>query len=196
MIEGARPSRLAVVLGAALLIGAGCGGESGNSAGATNAGDAQRGGTTATGVSASDFTARDIEGKSLRLSTYLGKQAVLLNFWQTWCEPCMAEFPHLRKMYESNKDKGFVLIGVAMDGPETVANVPAFVKRNQLNFPVVLDEDSQIAAIYNPKKSAPLSVLIDKTGKVSAIREGYNPGDEVYLAQQVAKMLDGAGAAK
>lgn len=172
-----------------------CGGEQA-SGGPTNAGDAQRGSNAGAGASASDFTARDIDGKTVRLSTYLGKQVILLNFWQTWCEPCVAEFPHLRKMYEANKDKGFVLFGVAMDGPETVANVGAFAKRNQLNFPVLLDEDSHVAAIYNPKKSAPLSVLIDKTGKISVIREGYNPGDEEYLAREVAKVLDGAAAPK
>ena len=170
----------------------GCGGEQG--AGAANPGDVQRSGASGTGATATDFTARDIDGKTVRLSTYLGKQAILLNFWQTWCEPCVAEFPHLRKMYEANKDKGFVLLGVAMDGPETVANVPAFAKRNQLNFPVLLDEDSHVAAVYNPKKSAPLSVLIDKTGKIAVIREGYNPGDEEYLEREVLKMLDGASA--
>jgi len=129
----------------------GCGGEQG--AGPQNAGDVNRSGDApGKGATATDFTARDIDGKTVRLANYLGKEAILLNFWQTWCEPCVAEFPHLRRMYESNKDKGFVILGVAMDGPETVANVPAFAKRNQLNFPVLLDEDSHVAALYNPKK--------------------------------------------
>jgi peroxiredoxin len=180
---------------AALLIGfVACGGEQG--AGATNAGDVQRGSSSGAGATASDFSARDIDGKTVRLADHLGKQVILLNFWQTWCEPCVAEFPHLRKMYEANKSKGFVLYGVAMDGPETVANVPAFAKRNQLNFPVLLDEDSHVAAIYNPKKSAPLSVLIDRAGKIAVIREGYNPGDEEYLAKEVAKVLDASVAPK
>ena len=182
----------ALGMAAALSCFVGCGGEQG--AGAANPGDVQRSGASGTGATATDFTARDIDGKTVRLSNYLGKQAILLNFWQTWCEPCVAEFPHLRKMYEANKDKGFVLLGVAMDGPETVANVPAFAKRNQLNFPVLLDEDSHVAAVYNPKKSAPLSVLIDKTGKIAVIREGYNPGDEEYLEREVLKVLDGASA--
>lgn len=183
------PSVTVVSLACSLAVAA-CGGAQG--AGVTNAGEGQRG----TGATASDFTARDIEGKTVRLSDYLGKQVILLNFWQTWCEPCVAEFPHLRRMYDENKDRGLVVFGVAMDGPETIANVPAFAKRNQLNFRVLLDEDSHVAAIYNPKKSAPLSVLIDKTGKIAVIREGYNPGDEEYLAQEVAKVLDEANAAQ
>jgi peroxiredoxin len=152
--------------------------------------------TTSAGSAASDFTARDIEGKTVKLSSHLGKEVVLLAFCATWCEPCVAEFPHLRKLYEANKAKGFVILAVAMDGPETVANVPAFARRNQVNFPMLTDEDSRIASLYNPKKSAPLSVLIDRSGKIAAIREGYNPGDEEFVAQDVAKALDGTSAPK
>jgi peroxiredoxin len=154
-------------------------------------------GTTSAGFAgnqsvASDFSARDVDGKTLRLSDYLGKQAVLLDFWSTYCEPCLAEMPHLSKLYDAQKAKGFVVIGIAMDGPETVAEVPAFVKRNGMTFPVVLDEDSHVAQIYNPRKTAPLSVLIDKSGKVFRVREGYNPGDEKLVEADVAKVLEPA----
>lgn len=181
-----------LILSAAFAIAsASCAGEGASGGGANNPGDASRG-SLATGTTASDFTARDIEGKTVRLSEYLGKKAVVLNFWATWCEPCVAEFPHLRRMYEKNKDKGFIILGVAMDGPESVANVAPFARRQQLNFPVLLDEDSHVAAIYNPKKDAPLSVLIDKQGRIFKYRSGYNPGDEDYFAADVAKMLDGS----
>jgi peroxiredoxin len=181
-----------IALGALLLL-----------ASASALGCARQGGTaqpttaaTVAGSAASDFTARDIEGRTVKLSSHLGKEVVLLAFCATWCEPCVAEFPHLRKLYEANKAKGFVILAVAMDGPETVANVPAFARRNQVNFPMLTDEDSRIASLYNPKKSAPLSVLIDRSGKVSAIREGYNPGDEEFVAKDVAKALDGTSAPK
>ena len=167
---------------------------SGNEPGATTAGTQTASGGVAAGASASDFTARDTDGKTVKLSTYLGKQAVLLSFCATWCEPCIAEFPHLRRMLDANKAKGLAILAIAMDGPETVANVPAFAKRNQLNFPMLTDEDSRIASLYNPKKSAPLTILIDKQGRVVSIREGYNPGDEEFLAKDVAKVLDGTAA--
>jgi peroxiredoxin len=144
---------------------------------------------------ASDFAARDVDGKTLRLSDYLGKKAILLDFWSTFCEPCLAEMPHLRKIYDEQKDKGFVVIAVAMDGPETVADVPMFAKRNGMTFPVVLDEDSHVVQIYNPKKTAPLSVLIDKNGKIFRVREGYNPGDEKLVEADVAKVLEPAPGA-
>ena len=160
------------------------------------AGASSANGAIGAGAAASDFTARDIEGQTVKLSTYLGKQAILIDFCATWCEPCVAEFPHLRRLYEGNKNKGFVILAVAMDGPETVAQVPAFAKRNQLNFPVLTDEDSRIASLYNPKKSAPLSVLIDKNGHIVSMHEGYNPGDEADLAEEVRKMLDSSASSK
>ena len=190
-VASTQVTRSLAALAIAFQVGAlvlGCARQDGVVAGPTTSG------SVAAGASASDFTARDIEGKTVKLSTHLGKDVVLLNFCATWCEPCVAEFPHMRRMYEANKAKGFIILAIAMDGPETVANVPAFARRNQLNFPMLTDEDSRIASLYNPKKSAPLSVLIDKTGKIVSIREGYNPGDEEFLAKDVAKALDGATA--
>jgi peroxiredoxin len=99
--------------------------------------------------------------------------------------------PYLEKTYEENKRGGFVIIALAMDGPDTVAEVPSFAARNGLTFPVVLDEDSHVQAIYNPKSSAPLSVLIDRRGNVVRVREGYNPGDEVLVQADVANAVQG-----
>jgi peroxiredoxin len=143
------------------------------------------------GTRATDFAARDTKGRTVRLSDYLGKQVVLLDFWTTFCEPCLGEMPHLRRIYEENKERGLALLAVSMDGPETVAEVPSFAARNGLTFPVVLDEDSHVSSIYNPKKSAPLSVLIDRAGNVVRVREGYNPGDETLVAADVAAALSG-----
>jgi len=147
------------------------------------------------GTSAQDFTARDTDGNTFRLSDHIGKEVVLIDFWATWCVPCLAEMPHLERMYQQYKSRGFLVVAVSMDGPETIADVPAFAKRNQMNFTVLLDEDSSIASIYNPRKSAPLSTIIDKAGHISAVREGYNAGDEAYVEKDVLKALGGGAAA-
>jgi peroxiredoxin len=138
---------------------------------------------------APDFTARDVDGATFRLSDHLGREVVLLDFWSTFCEPCKAEFPHLRALFDRERARGLLVVGVAMDGPETVADVPAFVKRFSIDFPVVVDDDSRIASLYNPKKSMPLSVLIDRAGHIAVVREGYNPGDERFVAEDLAAVL-------
>ena len=144
------------------------------------------------GAVAPDFTANDVEGKTFRLSDHLGKGVVLLDFWATYCEPCKAEFPHLRALYDENKAKGLLVVGVAMDGPETIADVHAFVRRFEADFPIVTDGDSRIASLYDPKKSMPLSVLIGRSGRIAVVREGYNPGEEKLLAADVARELAAA----
>jgi peroxiredoxin len=151
------------------------------------------GGASAAGTLAPDFTARDVDGKTFRLSDHVGKEVVLLDFWSTFCEPCKAEFPQLRAMYERGRASGLLVVGVAMDGPETIADVPAFVKRFDIDFPVVLDDDSRIASLYNPKKSMPLSVIIDRAGRIAVVREGYSPGDEGLVAADIATALGQGG---
>lgn len=161
-----------------------------NTGGATGPGTDQKAGT-----SAADFTTRDIDGNTFRLAKHLGKDVILIDFWATWCQPCLAEWPHLQRMYDEQKAKGFVVVAVSMDGADSIADVPSFARRNQVTFPVLYDEDSHIAAIYNPRKSAPLTAIIDRSGHVVAIREGYNPGDEVGLYADVKKFVDAAKAA-
>jgi len=176
--------------GFAALLHLACGSQGGASAPSAS------GDTTPAGTRAPDFTGRDTAGQTFRLSDHLGKEVVLLDFWATYCEPCKAEFPHLRAMYAAQKAKGLLVVGVAMDGPETSADLPAFVKRFGIDFPVVVDDDSRIASLYNPKKSMPLSVLIDRTGAITVVREGYNPGDEKLVEADVEKALDQSGGAK
>ena len=147
------------------------------------------GGGTVAGTLAPDFTARDVAGNTFRLSDHLGN-VVLLDFWATYCEPCKAEFPHLGTMYRVERSKGLLVVGIAMDGPETAADVPAFVRRFRVEFPVVTDDDSRIASLYNPKRSMPLSVLIDKGGRIVAVREGYAPGDEKLVEADVDRALE------
>jgi peroxiredoxin len=147
---------------------------------------------SAAGTIAPDFTGRDIAGRTFRLSDFLGKDVVLLDFWSTTCEPCKAEFPHLRAMFDAEHAKGLLVVGIAMDGPETLADVPSLVRRFEIDFPVVTDEDSRIASLYNPTKVAPFSVIIDRTGRIVAKREGYAPGDEKLVAADIDKALAGS----
>src|SRR3954465_7527359 len=101
--------------------------------------------------SAPDFSATDLQGVPFKLSEHRG-QVVLINFFATWCAPCLIEMPHLRRIYDTNKDKGFLLVIVSAEGISAQAEVKAFGLRHQLNFPLILDEDLHISALLNPNK--------------------------------------------
>lgn len=161
---------------AASLFAASCGGP-GAETGGVGASD------EATGT-APDFTLTDVEGRQVSLSDYLGKKAVLIDFWATWCKPCIAEMVHLQKMYEAKKD-GLVVLAISIDGPETEAQVAPFVKTKGWTFPVLLDSETRATGLYNPRRAAPFTVLIDRHGKIVKKREGFNAGDEVQLEADV-----------
>ena len=136
---------------------------------------------------ASAFDISDTQGRRHRLADYKGRW-VVVNFWATWCVPCGAEMPHLEQMYQKHKGEGFVVLGIAMDGPETIAQVGPFARRYGLNFPVLLDEETRVVGVYNPKRTAPLSILIDQNGKVFRVRQGYSAGEEQLIFDDVKKL--------
>lgn len=138
---------------------------------------------------ASDFALRDVEGRTVQLSDFLGRQVVVLSFWATWCAPCMGELPHLERIYQAYKDQGFVVVAISMDDQSSVANVVPVVRRYGLSFPVLLDDDSRVTGTYNPKRSAPLTVIIGKDGAIAKVHEGYSAGDEIALEADVKALL-------
>lgn len=151
------------------------------------------GGGGASGARASDFALPDVEGRTVRLSDFLGKKVVLINFWATWCAPCQGEMPHLERLYATYRDQGFVVLGVSMDGPESVANVAPMVRRLGLSYPVLLDEETRVVGMYNPKRAAPFNVLIARDGTIARTREGYSAGDEAEIEADVKRLLGGEG---
>jgi peroxiredoxin len=152
------------------------------------------GGAPGIGAQATDFTLRDYEGRQFSLAEHFGKRVVLLDFWATWCVPCEAEMPHLERLYERYRDQGFIVYAIAMDGPETVASVGSLARRLGVTFPVLLDEETRVTAVYNPHRTAPLSVLIDRSGRIRTVHQGYVAGDEVALEREIQGLL-AAGAA-
>ncbi len=94
-----------------------------------------------------DFSLKDLNGKDVSLHGYLGKkQAVILNFWATWCGPCREEFPDFQKLYSEREEKNLVLLTV--DLGETLNVVKSFMNTHNYNFPVLLDTDEKVSKNY------------------------------------------------
>lgn len=97
-------------------------------------------------VAAPVFALPDVAGKSVSLKDFRGK-VVFINFWATWCIPCQWEMPDMDKLYQTFKDRGFVVLALSLDqGPPTV--VENFVKERRLTYPVLLDSQAEVARLY------------------------------------------------
>ncbi|HEX3776315.1 MAG TPA: TlpA disulfide reductase family protein [Polyangiaceae bacterium] len=138
-----------------------------------------------------DFELSTLDGKSERLSQRLGKDVVLIDFWATFCEPCLAGMPHLDALYRAHRKEGFVVLGVDIDGPDSIAQVRTTVEKLGVSFPILLDQETRVVALYNPKTSAPYSVLIGRDGRILKKQEGYTTGDANAVDRDVLAALAG-----
>ncbi|HEY3448087.1 MAG TPA: TlpA disulfide reductase family protein [Myxococcales bacterium] len=182
---------------AAALAAAGCataGSSSTSSSSSSSSGSPSPGAANAA-TEAADFTVKATDGSTFTLSEHLGKKVIVLDFWATWCVPCMAAMPHLEQLWQKYKDQDVLVVAVSMDGPETVAQVAPMARSHGLTFPVVLDEDTRAVSVYNPHRSAPYQVIIGRDGRIASSREGYNSGDEQVLEKTIQDLLAKAGAA-
>lgn len=123
-----------------------------------------------------DFVLKDLQGKTHRLADYRGKW-VLVNFWATWCPPCLHEIPELISLHNAHKDKDLRVIGIAMDSG-TAAVVGAFAKKQGVTYPVVLSDSktqSQIGSI----EGLPTSFLYNPQGEQVSYRMGEVTRDSI-----------------
>ena len=120
-------------------------------------------------VKAPQLELRDINGRIVRLSNYQGK-VVLINFWATWCPPCRAEMPDLVRLQRENAGQGLQIIGITYP-PESKDRVRRFARSLKVNYPIVLGT-RQIKAQFSSDETLPLTVVIDRDGKVSEIISG------------------------
>jgi peroxiredoxin len=140
------------------------------------------------GSAASDFALRDINGQTWQLSTLRGK-VVVLSFWATWCGPCKEEMPHLQALQNELYEKGVVILSVSIDDARTASQVKPYIMSKGFNFPVLLDCESTAVVQYNPSKSVPYTVVIDRNFQVVDSHSGYSPGDETKLRALLLSLL-------
>jgi peroxiredoxin len=137
---------------------------------------------------APDFALTDASGRNIRLSDMRGK-VVLLNFWATWCQPCQREIPWFVEFQRSNESRGFTVLGVSMDDGGWNAVNP-FLQVKQVNYPVVIGND-RVAGLYGGLQALPLTLIIDRAGRIAAVHEGLCKRDE-YERDISALLNEGA----
>ena len=145
------------LIGITLLL-AGCGGGGGSAPAVEPVEDA---------LLAPDFSYRDAAGNDVLLSDLRGK-VVLLNFWATWCPPCVYEMPFLEEAHQQLPDNAVIL---AIDIGEKAETVSAFVEEHGLTLPIILDQNAAIAQLYRANQ-LPTSVIIDAEGIIREYKIG------------------------
>ncbi len=131
---------------------------------------------------AAEFSLEDLSGKTVSLSDFKG-QVVLIDFWATWCDPCIDELPDLIRLYKKFKDRGFSIVGIAV-GDEK-GSVVEFAKDNRIPYPLLLEGDDPVEGY--PVPGVPAAYLIDRTGLI--VGQYFGPKSFAVLVADVQKLL-------
>jgi peroxiredoxin len=134
---------------------------------------------------AKDFAVASPGGGTVRLTDYRGK-VVFLNFWATWCPPCLEEMPAIERLYRKYRDRGLVVLAVSVDHDTAV--VQPFVKRYKFSFPIGQDPQMALAERYGVR-ALPSSFFIDRRGQVAALAIGPREWDTTPAYAVVESLL-------
>ncbi len=114
---------------------------------------------------------KSIDGQRARLSDYRGK-VVVLNFWATWCVPCAAEIPMLVQAEKYYNPKGVVFIAASVDDRKSKKNIPNFVNKYDIGFPVWMDATTGDLLRLGMGVAVPSTAFLDREGRIAARVEG------------------------
>lgn len=135
-----------------------------------------------------DFSLKDLQNKDQNLTTIKGEKLTVLDFWASWCKPCIKSIPEINKIYNEYKTKGVAVIGVNCDGPRSVSKVGPMVSALKVEYPILLDMNSSLLNDLG-LSSLPSIVIINSKNKVVWIHEGFRSGDEIQIRKELDKLL-------
>jgi len=126
-----------------------------------------------------EFTGKKLDGGIFKSSDVVGKRVVVLDFWATWCAPCVKMLKKLQTIHETYPD--VLVLAVSVDDASSMAKVSQFIQGKGYTFPVLLDPESSLLRSFNPSLDISFTVVIDKRGEIAYRHSGYVPGDEKEL---------------
>ena len=140
--------------------------------------------STTGGKPAPAFTLQDLNGKNVSLADFRGK-VVVLDFWATWCPPCVKEIPHFVELHEQYKDKGVEIVGISLD-QAGVSVVKAFVQKYQINYPILMT-DGKVDKAFGGILGIPTTFVIDSVGNIRQKYVGYR--DKAVFETDIKTLL-------
>jgi peroxiredoxin len=136
------------------------------------------------GGQAPGFTLKTLTGRRVRLSDYRGK-VVLINFWATWCAPCLAEMPELAKLQMDYEGKGLQVIGVTY-GRERVGRITKITRKLKVRYPVLIGT-SGLAARYGVGEVLPVTIVVDRKSVIRYRFLGVLDPDELDKVKELVR---------
>lgn len=137
-------------------------------------------------TTAPDFNLAAPDGKRVQLSELLKEGPVLLDFWATWCKPCIKGMPKLDEIHKKYKDKGLTVIGVNEDGPRGQNRIRPFLRGRKISFQIAIDSDGSVMKRMQVR-ALPTTILIAPDGEIVLRQAGLS--DPAPLVEAIEMLL-------
>jgi thiol-disulfide isomerase/thioredoxin len=136
-----------------------------------------------------NFQLRDLGNVQRSFDELKGERLTLIDFWASWCGPCLKSIPELNHIYETYKEKGVEIIGINCDGPRSISKVAPMVRSMKIQYPVLVDLNSDVKNELN-LMAFPSLIIVDSAGKILWIHEGFVTGDTEVIKAEIDKHLN------
>lgn len=140
-----------------------------------------------TGQKAPDFSAKTLNGETIELKNFTGS-AVILDFWASWCGPCLKEMPFLIEMQKKYADKDLKIIAINIDNNKK--NVKKFIRKlgKEVPFPIIFDKDKTLPKLYQPE-AMPTTIFIGRDGIIRYRHKGFREKDIPEFIDEIEKLI-------
>ena len=146
-----------------------------------------RSGVTRVGKAAPDITMPLLQGGEFRLSEHTGEPTVV-NFWASWCAPCLTSLPLYNELYHKYSDQGLEIVAINVDNP--IEDGLFFLEDNPLDFLIPADPDGETAELFGVI-GMPSSYLIAPDGEITLVHMGFRSGDIEIIEEEIQRVLAG-----
>ena len=135
-----------------------------------------------------NFTSSNLKGEVVNYQALSGEKLTVIDFWASWCRPCLKAMPKLQKVYTEYKSKGVSFIGVNVDGPRSFSKALPLVNSLNITYPNISDIEGKLKEELEVS-SMPTLLIIDHNNKVVFRHEGFASGDEEEWRSIIDKLL-------
>ena len=140
--------------------------------------------SSARATEAPDFNLPGLSGERVQLTALLEKGPVLLDFWATWCKPCIKAMPKLEEIHAKYADRGLTVLGVNEDGPRGQNRIRPFLRGRNITFPIAIDADGSVMQRMQVR-ALPTTILIAPDREIVLREAGLSDGKAIIDALEV-----------
>ncbi len=136
-----------------------------------------------------NFSTSTLKGSSVSYQDIAGEKLTILDFWASWCRPCIKAMPKLQKVFQDYQSKGVAIVGVNVDGPRSFSKALPLINSLKITYPNLSDIEGKIKDDLEVS-AMPTLLIINKDKKVVFRHEGFASGDEEEWRKIIDKLLN------